>query len=74
MIDEITKYGNIIHSDGTVSKETIIRCENRYEFMALIKIAFQNLDSRMQVSGDLERLTIKKVIFVNYLELEGEEE
>jgi len=74
MIDEITKYGHIIHSDGTVKKETLIRCENKYEFMELLKIAFQNLDSRIQVSGDLDKLQIKKIVFVNYLELEGEEE
>ena len=74
MIDEITKYGNIIHNDGTVSKETLIRCENKYEFMQLLKIAFQNIDNRIQVTGDLDKLQIKRITFVNYLELEGEEE
>tara|TARA_R110002074_G_scaffold392136_1_gene577430 strand:- start:4836 stop:5060 length:225 start_codon:yes stop_codon:yes gene_type:complete len=74
MIDEITKYGHTIYSDGTVSKVTVIRCENKYEFMALMKKAFQTLDSRIQVTGDLDKLQIRKTMFVNYLELEGEEE
>ena len=75
MIETTVKYGNMIHSDKTVAKKTVIKCDNLDEFHAELEKAFSLNQTKHTITANIERMSIETVSYIEYFKVyRGDEE
>ena len=69
MIETTVEYGNIIHSDKTVAKKTVMKCNNLVEFNNELELAFRLSSKVNTVTADIRKMTIEIVSYTHYTQL-----
>tara|TARA_R110000803_G_scaffold153579_1_gene218477 strand:- start:210 stop:440 length:231 start_codon:yes stop_codon:yes gene_type:complete len=75
MIETTVKYGNMIHSDKTVAKKTVMKCDNLDEFHVELEKAFSLDRTKNTTTANIEKMSIETISYIPYFKIyRGDEE